>query len=302
MHHYPFHPGDYLKDTAYWSEDRALVEVEAGLVRDLAYRRLLDLYYGEEEPIPSKTRLVAIRIRMLKHEEIVASVLKEKFRLIEGFWRQKRVDEEVSNYQRRAAASRENGKKGGRPKNPAKPDGNQLGSGQVATRTRTKKQRNTPLPPTGELGQGFDAWWDAYPLKVAKQEALKAWMQLLPDAALMVVIKQATTSQVAAGHFTNLSGVVNPPHPATWLRARRWEDEVQSAPLTAKDGKHWWDGRSGIVAKGVELGLDAPPAGDDGAWFRFMAQVWVRLGEGPWLDEASRAYPIYKQLREGADA
>jgi uncharacterized protein YdaU (DUF1376 family) len=295
MHHYPFHPGDYLKDTAHWSEDRTLVEVEAGLLRDLAYRRLLDLYYGEEEPIPSKTRLVAIRIRMLKHEEIVASVLKEKFKLIDGFWRQGRVDETVASYQKRAAASRENGKKGGRPKLTGTQP-NLTGSGQVATKNH--KPRTKRIPPTPLMGEWFEEWYAEYPAKKARQAALVAFLKLLPDRGMVDTMKAAIKAQVAAGHFTNLSGEEAIPNPASWINGRRWEDTI-AAPRLNGDTKHWWDGRSGIVAKGIELGLEAPPAGDDAAWFKFMAGVWTLVGEGPWLDPESRAYPIYKRMLEG---
>ncbi|TXH13476.1 MAG: DUF1376 domain-containing protein, partial [Hyphomicrobiaceae bacterium] len=42
MHHYPFHPGDYMLDTAHLEP-----------MEDLAYRRLLDFYYSSEKPIPT---------------------------------------------------------------------------------------------------------------------------------------------------------------------------------------------------------------------------------------------------------
>lgn len=258
MHYYPFNPSAYYLSTGHWSEDRTEVACEAGLLRDLAYRRLLDLYYGEEEPIPSKTRLVAIRIRMLKHEEIVASVLKEKFSLIDGFWRQERADDEIAKYQRRAEASRENGRKGGRPRNQDGTQKNLAGSGQAPTKNHKPRTRNH-IPPTPQMGEWFERWYALYPLKKARQDALKAFVRLLPDAELFDTLMRAIQAQVAAGHFTNVNGQVVPPYPATWLNGRRWEEEPQgnasaSPPGAAQNEPAWRTEqrqRTQIAAPGV---------------------------------------------------
>ena len=50
---YKFHLGDYITHTLHLSD-----------AEDLAYRRLLDLYYMSEEPIPLNTELVARKIRL----------------------------------------------------------------------------------------------------------------------------------------------------------------------------------------------------------------------------------------------
>jgi uncharacterized protein YdaU (DUF1376 family) len=68
MHYYSFHVSDYIHDTAHLSNDE-----------DLAYRRLLDLYYTQEKPIPNKTQEVARRIRMGKSIVAVQTVLEEFF-------------------------------------------------------------------------------------------------------------------------------------------------------------------------------------------------------------------------------
>lgn len=143
MHHYPFHVGDYQKDTAHFDQDPEKVEVPVGLVRDLAYRRLLDLYHSQEGPIPNKTHWVATRVRLLAHAAIVGSVLKEFFELRDGFWHQKRADAEVARYQKRVVTNQENGKKGGR-KPTTIPTGNPVGS-KPRTRTRTNTQGSANL-------------------------------------------------------------------------------------------------------------------------------------------------------------
>jgi len=107
MHYYSFHVSDYIHDTAHLSNDE-----------DLAFRRLLDLYYTQEKPIPNKTHEVARRIRMGKKIDAVQTVLEEFFMFSQehDFWYHKRCDETITAYQAKAERNRAVGKLGGRPK------------------------------------------------------------------------------------------------------------------------------------------------------------------------------------------
>lgn len=107
MHYYSFHVSDYIHDTAHLNNDE-----------DLAFRRLLDLYYTQEKPIPNKTQEVARRIRMGKNIVAVQTVLEEFFMYSQehDFWFHKRCDETIAAYQAKAERNREVGKLGGRPK------------------------------------------------------------------------------------------------------------------------------------------------------------------------------------------
>jgi uncharacterized protein YdaU (DUF1376 family) len=107
MHYYSFHVSDYIHDTAHLSNDE-----------DLAYRRLLDLYYTQEKPIPNNTHEVARRIRMGKKIDAVQTVLEEFFMYSQehDFWYHKRCDETITAYQAKAERNRAVGKLGGRPK------------------------------------------------------------------------------------------------------------------------------------------------------------------------------------------
>lgn len=76
----------------------------------------------------------------------------------------------------------------------------------------------------------FDAFWQAYPRKVAKLEAIKAWRQMT---------REYDPSEIVAGLHRNLASLARRerqfiPHPASWLRAGRWMDEVEPVhrPLT----------------------------------------------------------------------
>lgn len=107
MHYYQFHVSDYLHDTAHLTPEE-----------DIVYRRLLDLYYTSERPIPNETQSVARRIRMPKQADVVASILAEFFVLqsSENCWYSKRCDQLIAAYQTKRQANQRNGGKGGRPK------------------------------------------------------------------------------------------------------------------------------------------------------------------------------------------
>jgi uncharacterized protein YdaU (DUF1376 family) len=115
MHYYSFHVSDYIHDTAHLT-----------IEEDLAFRRLLDLYYTQEKPIPNNTHEVARRIRMGKHNGAVQTVLEEffMFSMEHNYWYHKRCDETIAAYQAKAERNRAVGKLGGRPK--ANPEETQM--------------------------------------------------------------------------------------------------------------------------------------------------------------------------------
>jgi hypothetical protein len=70
-----------------------------------------------------------------------------------------------------------------------------------------------------ENNNAFDSFWSVYPRKIAKGAAEKAWVKLNPDADLVATILAAMDS------FDWPSDEKFIPYPATWINARRWEDE-----------------------------------------------------------------------------
>jgi hypothetical protein len=72
--------------------------------------------------------------------------------------------------------------------------------------------------------EGFDEFWAAYPRKVKKPPAQRAWMRQRPPlAAVLAALAWHTKSDA----WTKDGGEYIP-HPATWLNARQWEDERQA--------------------------------------------------------------------------
>ena len=70
---------------------------------------------------------------------------------------------------------------------------------------------------------GFDRFWESYPRKTAKQEAIKAFEKLKPDAMLIETMVKAVERQKQSAQWQEDGGRYIP-HPATWLNQRRWED------------------------------------------------------------------------------
>ena len=103
MNYYNFHIGDYISHTIHLS-----------LEEDLAYRRLLDMYYDTELPIPNNIPLVSRKLRI--SAEVVKTVLDEFFELTEEGFKNFRADNEIAEYQRFIEKQKSNGSKGGRPK------------------------------------------------------------------------------------------------------------------------------------------------------------------------------------------
>lgn len=80
----------------------------------------------------------------------------------------------------------------------------------------------------------FDVFWLAYPKKVAKQDALKAFTKLRlvngdfeKALAALEAAKASDQWQREDGKFI--------PHAATWLNGRRFEDEAHAAPTIKVD-------------------------------------------------------------------
>jgi hypothetical protein len=87
-----------------------------------------------------------------------------------------------------------------------------------------KRNITPPYPPLGETAD-FDEFWRVYPRRVGKQDALKAWNKLRPDADFLSRMLSALERQKKTPAWQKDQGQYIP-HPATWLNGRRWEDDT----------------------------------------------------------------------------
>lgn len=93
MNFYPFHIGDYISHTSHLTD-----------AEDLAYRRMMDLYYQTEQAFTSP-EFVARKVKSTT--EIVTVLLQEFFVQAEdGLWHNTRADEEIAKYRSKADSAR----------------------------------------------------------------------------------------------------------------------------------------------------------------------------------------------------
>ena len=103
--------------------------------------------------------------------------------------------------------------------------------------------------------EDFDAFWQAYPKKVAKADARKAWAQTKDLRPALHVLLNAIQANCKTESWMKQGGAFIP-YPATWLRGERWEDELEVKLPDVVNEKPWHETATGIEAKGKELGIN----------------------------------------------
>ena len=203
---YKFHLGDYITHTLHLSD-----------AEDLAYRRLLDLYYMSEKPIPLDTESVSRKIRL--DLDITESVLGEFFEKTETGYRNARCDAEIAKYQHQVETNRSLGKRGGRPKKT---------ESETETKPNTNPKQiqiqNKNISSAKPTTTRFNDFWSAWPSskrKVARAECEKKWakhdLDMVADIIIANVTKLKKTEQWLGGYD---------PAPLTYINQRRWEDDA----------------------------------------------------------------------------
>lgn len=146
MHYYQFNIGDYNKHTMHLSP-----------IEDITYRRLLDMYYDTESPIPNNIPWVSRRLRI--EAGIVESILKEFFEITENGYINRRADAEIASYHGFINKQKLNGIKGGRPKKThgiPKPNPSQTQNNPKQETLTTNHKPNKLLTPNGVLQTVWD--------------------------------------------------------------------------------------------------------------------------------------------------
>ena len=125
MNYYARHLGDYAKDTAHLS-----------MIEHGAYSLLLDRYYATEQGIPEDQVYRVTRARSKEEKQAVDVVLDEFFKLVDGVWTNRRAEDEITKAQSKVKAAKENGKRGGRPKNNQEEQKNEHNNNQGITQEK----------------------------------------------------------------------------------------------------------------------------------------------------------------------
>jgi uncharacterized protein YdaU (DUF1376 family) len=202
MHYYRHHIGDFRRDTASLSDTDAM-----------AYLKLLWMYYDTEQPLPADAKLLAFKIG--SNADSVQLILDAFFILEGNVYHQKRCDAELSEYK----------DKGQKARNSAYARWNNANAMRTHSDGNADESENDanqePITNKKEYIDRFDVFWKIYPRKVARKNALKAWLKIKPDDALTKQIIDAINKQGLCNREIQFV-----PHPASWLNAARWEDEI----------------------------------------------------------------------------
>ena len=218
MHYYNFNIAAYRAKTAH------LNIIEHGI-----YRQLMDWYYLDEMPIPLETQVVMRRL-CLGSDNLhnLENVLTDFFIKTDLGYCHSRITRELEHYQAQFAKNRVNGMLGGRPKKTTiEPKKTQVVSenNHMATQINPNQELITNnhkpitnITPIRAIALGFDDFWLAYPKKVGKDAAQKAWLKKKPpiDEVLKAIQWQIDSDQWKRGFIQN---------PTTYINAGSWKDE-----------------------------------------------------------------------------
>lgn len=96
----------------------------------------------------------------------------------------------------------------------------------------THRYKETHIKDThtaSECDISFEEFWKAYPRKVGKGAADKAWRKIRPSKEIALKITDSLSAHIASPEWQRDDGRFIP-HPATYLNQERWLDELTDAP------------------------------------------------------------------------
>ena len=171
MNYYPFHLGDYAAHTAHLEP-----------MEDLAYRRMLDLYYRTEKPLPDDVEQIGRLIRLREHLAFIRDVLNEFFERTDEGWRHARCDAEIEKMQDKQAKARASAKASvnARSTNAQRTLNERSTDVELPTptptptpvKTKAPRERVAPCPCPEDVGE--QVWSDWLQLRKAKRAPVNA--------------------------------------------------------------------------------------------------------------------------------
>lgn len=220
--YFPF----YVKDFAADDKVESMSTEQVG-----AYTLLLCKAWTQEPAgsVPDDDTVLAkwARLSLARWAKVKSGVM-SAFHLASGRWHQKRMAAEFDKLASSLEKASERGTKGAAKRwskhsssnaqgiAPAYGSGSESGSSPLGLGERGKGK---PAEPSG-----FAEFWRQYPRKQARPRAVKAWLALSPDEETQAAI----LAGVARMPPIPPHELQYCPHPASWLNARRWEDETQT--------------------------------------------------------------------------
>jgi uncharacterized protein YdaU (DUF1376 family) len=215
MHYYPHNIADYRKDTSHLS-----------LLEHGCYHQLLDQYYLNEQPLPlDESKLFRlINARSDDEKNAIRMVLDDFFDKTEVGFIHARCDIEIEKFHLIGEkASKSAQRRWGNAK--AMPTQCQGNAKAMLTKNQEPITKNQELIiSNNNCIDHFNEFWLAYPKKVGKESARKAWDKIRPN--IEVVLKALAWQKESDQWFKNGGQFV--PNPATYLNQHRFLDERPS--------------------------------------------------------------------------
>jgi uncharacterized protein YdaU (DUF1376 family) len=185
MHYYQFNIGDYGSHTKHLDH-----------IEDLAYRRLLDIYYLHERPLNTGLASVARQINMREYEDKIKIVLEEFFELTPDGWVNARADREIKHFKSKIEQASRAGKASAERRfNARSTDVQPNNKQETINNNQDKKTVATKVACPKSVDQ--QVWDDWLAIRRAKKLPLTetAWKQILAEIdksgfAVDVVIKE----------------------------------------------------------------------------------------------------------------
>ena len=207
MHYFQHNIADYRKDTMHLS-----------LLEHGVYRQLLDQYYLQEGALPLDQDRICrlINAKTLEEKEAVFHVLQDFFIKNDAGYVHKRCDLVINEYNKKSLTASKSAKIRWDNANGMRTHSEPNASHKPLTINHKPLTNIKPL-------SDFDMFWIAYPKKVGKEAARKAWAKANPDLAM--VLNALEWQKVSPQWFKNNGQYI--PNPSTWINQHRWEDEKQ---------------------------------------------------------------------------
>lgn len=226
MHYYQFNIGDYASHTSRLSP-----------MEDLAYRRLLDLYYLNEQPLNGCSTDVAREIGLVEHVSSVEYVLSKFFTFENDCYKQKRIDLEIKKYRSNAKNKSKAGKASAKARQ-AKAISKVTPVEQALDTNSTDEQltinhkplTNNHKPVIKDLScdEAFAIFYSSGLVKKSKVKALSLFKSLVKQMDCdPMEFAELLKSDVQYRINNNQFGI-DKLHPSTYLNQQRWTDEYDS--------------------------------------------------------------------------
>lgn len=215
MNYYRRFPGDYLRDT------RQLTLLQHGV-----YNLLLDQLYATEERIPTVQDAVRIcQATTVDEQSAVIEILAKFFKKTTVGFTNNRFEKELKT--RKDWCKRQKTKRDRERDIPRDGHGQFTVSPFPSPSPLKERENLKTFPQQKTLGGSieFRAFWDAYPRKLDKREAVRAWVKGTCDGFLGEILA-SLESWKRCEQWLDPERI---PYPATWLNKQRWKEVPNGA-------------------------------------------------------------------------